>query len=66
MIGPKVIKEGENYRVIERTGTAGEYRLQQKAGIWRTIGDYRNAGSAIRKMDKLEQAWEKRATRDDQ
>lgn len=59
MIGPKVIKESENYRVIERTGAPGEYRLQQHAGIWRTIKDYRNAGSAIKRMEKLEEAWKK-------
>ena len=39
MIGPKVIKESENYRVIERTGAHNEYRLQQHTGIWRVIGE---------------------------
>lgn len=59
MMGPKVIKETENYRVIERTGTPGEYRLQQHTGIWRVIGEYKSASAAIRKMEKLEQTWKK-------
>lgn len=56
MIGPKVIKQTENYRVIERIGKPGEYLLQQHAGCWRAYKEYRSAGAAIRKMEKLEQS----------
>lgn len=55
MIGPKVIRETENYRVIERIGKPGEYLLQKKTGCWRAYGEYRRAGSAIKKMEQLEQ-----------
>lgn len=54
MIGPKVIKQTENYRVIERSGKPGEYLLQQKAGIWKAYREYKKPGAAIRKMDELE------------
>lgn len=56
MMGPKVIKQTENYRVIERTGRPGEYLLQYKAGIWRAYKEYKRPGAAIRKMDELEQS----------
>lgn len=54
MIGPRVIKETENYRVIERTGEPGTYRLQQHCGIWKFIAEYKSEKAAIRKLDQLE------------
>lgn len=54
MIGPKVIKQTENYRVIERVGRPG-YLLQQNTGIWRAYKEYKTPGPATRKMDELEQ-----------
>ena len=54
MIGPKVIKQTENYRVIERTGRPGEYLLQQKCGIWRAYGEYKRVSAAVKKMEQLE------------
>jgi len=55
MTSPKVIKETENYRVIERVGNSGRYLLQRRNGIWRAIQEYKSASAAIRKMDNLEQ-----------
>lgn len=55
MIGPKVIKQTENYRVIERVGRPG-YLLQQNTGIWRAYKEYKTPGPAIRKMDELERS----------
>ena len=55
MNGPKVIKQTENYRVIERVGRPG-YLLQQRAGIWKAYQEYKTPGGAIRKMEKLEQS----------
>ena len=54
MIGPKVIKQSENYRVIERTGETGKYILQRKCGIWRYYGEYKRQSAAVRKMEQLE------------
>lgn len=56
MIGPKVIKQSENYRVIESIGKPGTYKLQQNCGIWRCYGEYKRVSAAIKKMEQLESA----------
>lgn len=53
MIGPKVIKQSENYRVIESIGKPGTYKLQQNCGIWRCYGEYKRVSAAIKKMEQL-------------
>ena len=57
MIGPKVLMESENYRVIERVGEPGRYLVQQKVGIWRAVREYGRANNAIKKAEMLEKAW---------
>lgn len=51
MIGPRVIKETENYRVIESRGT---YKVQQNCGAWRTYGEYKTERGALKLLERLE------------